>query len=298
MINYSFALTERWYDRLNTAESLRKLERLSVVIAVIGFFAHLGMIAWNKNLPIYFPFLSSLISKNYLAAIYTPFSVLLYYEVYILIVAIPNSLTKAVGKQFEIIALVVIRDVFKDLAYLGDNTFDLKNIEILYPVFIDMSGGLAMFFLVGVFYHLSPDRAGKTGNPELKRFVQLKKSIALFLVMILLMLSGYQITEWIQYIAQAEDIVEAKRQGSSFFTQLFTVMIFADILILIVSFLYSDSFELTFRNAGYVISTLLIRFGLSVEKPYDMLFFLTSFIFGVLVLLIYRYFVYFQKKAS
>ena len=78
MINYSFDLTERWYDRLNTPDSLRRLERFSVVIAVIGFFAHLGMIAWNKNLPIYFPFLSSLISKNYLAAIYTPFSVLLY----------------------------------------------------------------------------------------------------------------------------------------------------------------------------------------------------------------------------
>jgi hypothetical protein len=298
MLRYSFDKSELWYDRLNSQQSLRKLERLSVTIAVVGFFIHLLMIAWNKNLPIYFPFLGSLISKNYLAAIYTPFSVLLYYEVYILIVAIPKSLTKAVGKQFEIIALVVIRDVFKDLAYLGDNTFDLENIEILYPVFIDMTGGLAMFLLVGVFYHLNPDRAGKPDNPELKRFVQLKKGIALFLVTILLILSGYQLTEWIQYIAQAEDIAEAKRQGSSFFTQLFTVMIFADILILIVSFLYSDSFELTFRNAGYVISTLLIRFGLSVEKPYDMLFFLTSFIFGVLVLLIYRYFVYFQRKAS
>ena len=44
--------------------------------------------------------------------------------------------------------------------------------------------------------------------------------------------------------------------------------------------MYSDSYELTFRNAGYVISTLLIRFGFAVEKPFDLMFFITAIAFG------------------
>ncbi|MGA0166588.1 MAG: hypothetical protein ACO39A_04945, partial [bacterium] len=89
------------------------------------------MIAWNRNLPILIPFMEDLISKNYLSAIYTPFSILLYYEVYLLILAIPNSITKAIGKQFEIISLIIIRDVFKDLSYLGENSFDMAHPDVL-----------------------------------------------------------------------------------------------------------------------------------------------------------------------
>ena len=102
-----FDRSTSFYDKLNSKKNLVSFEKIGVLLAVMAFLGHLGMIAWNRNLPILIPFMEDLISKNYLSAIYTPFSILLYYEVYLLILAIPNSITKAIGKQFEIISLII-----------------------------------------------------------------------------------------------------------------------------------------------------------------------------------------------
>jgi hypothetical protein len=286
-----------FYDHLNSSKNLILLEKIGVLIAVLGFLGHLGMIAWNRNLPILIPFMEDLISKNYLSAIYTPFSILLYYEVYLLILAIPNSITRAVGKQFEIVSLIIIRDVFKDLSYLGEDSFDMANPEVLYPVLTDMTGGLIMFFLVGVFYHLNKDKIGLPLGKSLEKFVKFKKIISLLLTGILLYLSVFHYSDWINNLI-THDYKSGPIAETGFYQELFTVIIFADIFILIISFMYSDSYELTFRNAGYVISTLLLRFGFAAEKPFDLMFYLTAIVFGVILLLIYRYFVKYTVPTS
>jgi len=51
-----------------------------------------------------------------IAAIYTPFSFILVYEVYLLIYYLPASITQYIAKQYEIITLIVIRRLFKDIA--------------------------------------------------------------------------------------------------------------------------------------------------------------------------------------
>ena len=287
-----------FYDKLNSKKNLVSFEKIGVLLAVMAFLGHLGMIAWNRNLPILIPFMEDLISKNYLSAIYTPFSILLYYEVYLLILAIPNSITKAIGKQFEIISLIIIRDVFKDLSHLGENSFDMDHPEVLYPVFIDMIGALVMFLLVGVFYHLNRNKIGLPELKSLEKFVKFKKVIALLLTLIFLALSIFHFSAWINNLITHDYSTGQRVAETGFYQQLFTVIIFADIFILIISFMYSDSYELTFRNAGYVISTLLIRFGFAVEKPFDLMFFITAIAFGVLLLLIYRYFVQYTQPTN
>ena len=67
-------------------------------------------------------------------------------------------------------------------------------------------------------------------------------------------------------------------------------MIFADAIILILSLLLAGHYELVFRNAAFVVSTILLRFSLAVEKPYDVVLGLLSIAFGTLVLLTYRYY--------
>ena len=293
-----FDRSASFYDKLNSTKNLISFEKLGVILAVIAFLGHLGMIAWNRNLPILIPFMEDLISKNYLSAIYTPFSILLYYEVYLLILAIPNSITKAIGKQFEIISLIIIRDVFKDLSYLGENSFDMAHPDVLYPVLNDMVGALIMFLLVGVFYHLNRDKIGLPVVKSLEKFVKFKKIISLLLTVIFLSLSIFHFFDWINNLITHDYTTGQRVAETGFYQQLFTVIIFADIFILIISFMYSDSYELTFRNAGYFISTLLIRFGFAVEKPFDLVFFITAIAFGVLLLLIYRYFVKYTRPIN
>ena len=59
--------------------------------------------------------------------------------------------------------------------------------------------------------------------------------------------------------------------NSFFYTDVFTVMIFTDVLIVILSLAVSDRYELVFRNGAFVISTILIRFSLTANLPYGAL---------------------------
>ncbi len=170
--------------------------------------------------------------------------------------------------------------------------------EVLYPVLIDMIGALIMFLLVGVFYHLNRNKLGLPELKSLEKFVKFKKVISLLLTLIFLALSIFHFSAWINNLITHDYSTGQLVAETGFYQQLFTVIIFADIFILIISFMYSDSYELTFRNAGYVISTLLIRFGFAVEKPFDLMFFITAIAFGVLLLLIYRYFVKYTQPTN
>ena len=62
---------------------------------------------------------------------------------------------------------------------------------------------------------------------------------------------------------------------------------------LILSFIYSGTYDVIFRNAGFVISTILVRIALTAEKPFNVYFALTAVFFGVLLLAL---FVFYNQK--
>ncbi|MFN9581810.1 MAG: hypothetical protein ACK566_03965, partial [Bacteroidota bacterium] len=85
--------------------------------------------------------------KNPIAAIYTPFSFILVYEVYLLIYYLPKSTSTYIAKQYEIIALVIIRRLFKDLSdlSLSSDWFSIKNdLQFTY----DLLTSVLLFFLI------------------------------------------------------------------------------------------------------------------------------------------------------
>jgi hypothetical protein len=61
------------------------------------------------------------------------------------------------------------------------------------------------------------------------------------------------------------------------------------VLIVILSLVVSDRYELVFRNAAFVISTILIRFSLTVSRPFGAVLALSGMLFGIATLLIYNY---------
>ena len=67
-------------------------------------------------------------------------------------------------------------------------------------------------------------------------------------------------------------------------------MIFADVFLLIVSLAYYDRYEYVFRNAGFVISTVLLRVSLSTPKPYDLGVALVAMVYGIVVLGVFSWF--------
>ena len=91
-----------------------KVEKSILYIALISFFLHLLFIYLKKFNLVFASSESSLLASP-ISAIYTPFSFILIYEVHLLIYFLPRSFTTYITKQYEIITLIIIRKLFKDI---------------------------------------------------------------------------------------------------------------------------------------------------------------------------------------
>lgn len=289
------ARCERFFDALYSPKRRSFFLELVVRLSLGGLVVHMLLVFLARSLPDP-PAVIAAVGTNYLAALYTPFSFILFYEVLLLILAIPESTTRSIGKQYEILSLVVIRNVFKDIAEF-ESVIDLgEQTEEFAAVLWDMGGGLAMFLLVIVFYHVNGwSRTSLEGEPDyqakLKSFISRKKVTALVLSALLFGLAAYSVLHF------ATDVVSVARFGSMpsvdvrkiFYVDFFSIMVFADAAILILSLRLSNRYDLVFRNAAFVVSTILLRFSIAMSKPYDVELGVGAMAFGTLVVLIYQY---------
>ncbi len=283
------------YDYAFSHHHREQVERLMVYIATLGFLLHLLLIFLIRTLPS-LEALARVIGTSYLAAISTPFSVILFYEVLLLVLALPESTTRSLATQFEVISLIVLRNVFKELAKLQSLEQIEQQFDTFSPILIDMGGGLLLFLMVTVFHHISRQRTQaeqemRSTTPALAHFIVRKKIVALLLVGLLVGLAANSLLLWahVSYQAFIGMPVSAMVPTDEYYTDLFTVLIFTDVLILILSLLLSDSYHLVVRNAGFVIATILLRISLSVSKPFDVVLAVVAVLFAILVLLIYKY---------
>jgi hypothetical protein len=104
------------FDRILGHRANEVLRTLCVRTAIVGFLIHLLLCLFYQLSLIDFSSQTSKLFDSYLDALYTPFSIFLAYEVYELIRSIPDSFTDSIGKQFEIITLLVVRDILKRLS--------------------------------------------------------------------------------------------------------------------------------------------------------------------------------------
>ena len=97
-----------------SSKNQNKVERATLWLSMIGFIIHLLLIYSKKFNWFEISFESNLLIDP-ISAIYTPFSIILVYEIYLLVVNLPRSFTTSVSKQFEIISLILIRRIFADI---------------------------------------------------------------------------------------------------------------------------------------------------------------------------------------
>src|ERR1700735_161097 len=254
------------FDNLYSEHRQKQLDRLVGTVSAPALFIHRALVFLARTLT-HPPAPIAAVGRNYLSAIYTPFSFILFYEVLMLIGALPQSTTQSIAKQYEIVSLIFVRTFFKDIAELR-NVNELVSLSPeAWPVVLNLSAGLLMFLLVTVFLHAAR-RRGDDVSPEaelkaLDRFIFNKKVIALGLTVLLLAVAVQRVIEF------ARDASAPQNLNSFFYTDVFTVMIFTDVLIVILSLVVSDRYELVFRNGAFVISTILLRFSLTAKSPFS-----------------------------
>jgi hypothetical protein len=286
---------------LLSSETKKLVEKVMLIIAIISFIIHLLLIYLVKYKVIHFITDTSLF-KDPIAAIYTPFSFILVYEVYLLVYYIPKSVTTYVCKQYEIITLIVIRRIFKDLSNLelSQKWLDIKSDrQFTYDIILTV----LIFYLIYLFkrniYTLADQKLINRKAPN-KSFLELKKIVAVFLVPILILIATFNFVGWSNsLIDQSGSLhLNLKNINNVFFEDFFALLITVDVFLLLISFFYSDSFEKVMRNSGFIISTILIRLSFSTDGIVNNILIFSSIIFGLLILLIHNQFEKMELSSS
>ena len=289
------------HDLIFSAANKTALEHLVIKLSIAGFVIHLALIFLSRSLPHPPPLIAGA-GENYLAAIYTPFSFILFYEVFILIAALPASTTRSIVNQFEIVSLIFIRDVFKEIANAAELFTGHRLTHEALPVFLDMWAALLMFLLVAVFQYVSLRRVRLPATPEqlpaLERFIAQKKVVTLGLGTLLFGMAAYDLA---QILFQTHILLvtgHGLQPTTTFYNDLFTVMIFTDVLVLILSLVVSGRYEMVFRNAAFVASIILIRLSLTEPNPYGELLTLFAMVFGIVTVLVFNFHMRIQSASN
>jgi hypothetical protein len=194
-----------------------------------------------------------MIPTSHFMAINLAFTLVLVLEVVGLIFTLPCSISKSVGKQFEILALILLRDAFKTLADFPEPIAITGHETELWMLISDGCGAVVIFCLLGVYGLLrrNLDETLKGGAPLFK-FVAAKKLVAL---VILAIFAGMGIQNGL-HVLRGE-------HPYHFFKNFYTVLIFSDIMLVLIAQRFLPEFRAVFRNSGFALATLLIRLALT-----------------------------------
>ena len=271
--NLLFNLAQRTLN----PEVRRRVEGTLVTTALVLFGLHLALYGlhalWVLGLP------DSLFAHP-LQTLYTPFSVILIAEVYLLVYYLPTSFARSLGKQVEIVALIEIRSVFKDL----DATSSWPWEATFFP---HMLSALVLGGMLVLFYHLLPRRKARIEESELKQFVRFKTALAGLLAVAFVVLSVYSLGTWLWEIVTTPDHLHSDL-NHVFYNEFFTALILVDVLLLVVSFRYLDDFGMVMRNSGFIVATILLRRALGIEPWHALAYEITAAALAVGMLLLER----------
>jgi len=279
-------LGSKIFDFIFSEENRKKIEGFTIWTATIGFIFHLSLVLLNNNSIINIGN-ESLLLTNPISAIYTPFSIILYYEIFLLIFYLPRSFTTSILKQFEIISLIIIRRIFYDIPKLDLNAESWlgnpDNLQITY----DLLSILILFFLIYLFNLVKSRIETKKSSKSIVRFIDSKKIISIVLIPVMLVLFVLGIYNWYSIGMSSNFASSFYYVNEVFYTTFFSILIIADVFILLLSFLYTERYSQIMRNTGFIICTILIRLSFSSTGLTNLLLIVSSVIFGLLILKIY-----------
>ncbi|WP_250645493.1 hypothetical protein [Salidesulfovibrio onnuriiensis] len=269
---YLFDPLHQWWESDRTQRSVAGL-------LIATFLLGMACIEMNRQGWLPDPLAARTPTSHYMA-ISLAFTLVLILEVVSLIFTLPCSISKAVGKQFEILALILLRNSFKELVHFPEPiTIGEGELEALKHIAVDGISALVIFGLLGLYMLLRKDPEDEqTRGATLFSFVSAKKIVALTLLACFLGMGSYNL--WLFFHGYGHDF--------DFFLAFYTVLIFSDILLVLISQRFHPSFRAVFRNSGFALATLFIRLALTAPPYYNAILGVGAAAYAVLLTVTYN----------
>ena len=271
--NWAFDVFEEWWEG-------PQARQLIAYVLISGFFVSLVLIEVSRRGLLPDPFASA-VATNHFVAIDVAFTLFLVVELIGLVVGLATSVADTAGKQFEVFSLILLRRSFKELVAFDQEpiqwTFETGR-EAVQFVVVDAVGALLIFLTLGLFYTLQQHHPITQTQTEQRHFVSQKKLVANVLLLILAGLGVYAVAK---PLTLEEEV--------PFFNTFYTVLIFSDVLIVLISLRYSSTYHVVFRNSGFAAATVMIRLALAGPRYLGTALGVAAALFNVGVAAIYSY---------
>ena len=121
-----------------------------------------------------------------------------------------------------------------------------------------VASALVIFALLVIYFRMQTHQPISRDPDDQSSFVGAKKLIALALLTSLAVISAEVVWAW---FFTGEEI--------SFFETFYTPLIFADVLIVLISLRYSVAYPVVFRYFGFAVATVLVRLALTAPRVVD-----------------------------
>lgn len=268
-----FAIIYNKIEHYWESETNHRVLGTSIVLSFIFSIALIQLKLWGV-LPEY---ISQFIPNNHFAAIEIAFVVLLSFEVLSLIFTLPYSVAKSLHKQFEIISLILLRNAFKEFSHFTDPIQWDNSMDTIFHIFSDSFSAIFIFFGIFLIRSIRKSRQITLDEEDQFRFTQIKKFISVSLLIsffILAMQDGY--------------LYFTHSNSYKFFPVFYTILIFIDVLIVLVSLRYNYNYMILFRNSGFALATVLLRLSLNAPVYFNSIIAGAAIIFVFLLTLIYQ----------
>ncbi len=273
------------FDPLQTFYEQENLHRKISIALVFLFLCSLAIIELNRQLLLPAN-LAAIIPKNHFFAVHAAFTVILILEVISLIFVLPCSFSRSLGKQFEILSLILIRNAFKELSYFAEPITYQGNEEKILHILASGFGALLIFALLGVYYKIQKRSEEDGRSIDLYGFVASKKAISLLLLLSFVAMGCYSAYLTVRGVEHPD-----------FFHGFYSQLILTDILIVLVSQCFHPSAKMIFRNSGYALSTLMIRIALVAPVYFNVMLGTAAIGFAILLSLVSQHLFLPPQKA-
>lgn len=277
MLNKFLTYTNHLFEKLKLIwESKQSLYTTSIVLVisfvtssilsflVINDYVNLG--SFNKHF------------QNPFFSIEIVFTLLLITELFSLIFILPKSVAKSVGKQFELLSLIFLREGFKEFSHITNFNWEHLKEPFIFMMIYGF-GAISIFVILGFTYNLQKHIRLTNTEDDQEQFIRLKKLLALLLLIAFAIVGFHDV----------KTLVSTGVYKHSF-TTFYTVLIFSDIVIVLIALRYTLNYYKIFRYSAFVLATILIRVALSTKPFYDVIIGVTASLFILVLTIAYNYF--------
>lgn len=264
-------LLDSLYDFFFSPASQEKVKGFSLKLAMVLLLLHIATYSVTTLTPFETP--SRFTPHFFLEIINPPLTVILIYEVYLLVSASSKSILSFIAKQFEVVALIIVRGTFKDISKLSGTTDISFQTPLVQDVGLALAGSLVIYFVLEVFERATQEYATEELGREPKNLRMIKLRLAGIFGLIFSLLTIYHGMSWLTGGAISFE--------TAYFRQIYSTLIVLDIVLLLLSMRTFKSFELLFEYSAFILASTLLFIALPLPLPLRLTLIISAIAFCV-----------------